>query len=510
LVKADNPTLSAAFADNSTRIAQDIITRVSHTIAIRLGRSGVLEVSGVASFCAGWRVNHPNGDDGIFAGWNWDGHILEAFVDRLGMFPLYYGELPGGVVVSTHAAAVIEAGVPRDIDVVALQILCSLGFQVGIDTIFKSVKRFPVGGRLKWTAGQLTVQANVPVPTMIGLSRASARGHYLDLFGESIRRRTVEGTPVRLPLSGGRDSRHILLELNRQGIRPESCYTSSNLRMKEDAAVARELCEKLSVPHLLSGLSHDLVATELEKNERLSYEAFEHAWVWKLAQDMGSPFAVSYDGIAGDVLSAGHFHNDEKSRLYREHKFDELAERLAPSHTMLKYPLAPDDSRDAAYQRIISEMLRYRGTHNPMMFFYLYNRSRRAVSPTMCNLYGSTMGKVFAPFLDRSVFDFLTGLPEEMFADKAFHTEAIAIRFPSFSSIRYAQKSSMSHVHGRKYVLEGLKFGCWAPKTAFVQRHYEIGRLIRAGFASKYRPGAPGLFARMVFLVQIGSFSPRA
>lgn len=36
---------------------------------------------------------------------------------------------------------------------------------------------------------------------------------------------------------------------------------------------------------------------------------------------MARPEAVSYDGIAGDVLSAGHFHSDENSRLYREERF---------------------------------------------------------------------------------------------------------------------------------------------------------------------------------------------
>jgi hypothetical protein len=277
--------------------------------------------------------------------------------------------------------------------------------------------------------------------------------------------------------------------------------------MNDDASVARALCDQLAIPHTVSVLPGDLVGTEVEKNELLSYEAFEHGWVWKLAQDMSSPDAVSYDGIAGDVLSAGHFHDDENSRLYREQRFDELAERLAPARGMLQPPIVPADSRDAAYQRIISELHRYRGTHNPMMFFHLYNRSRRAVTPTICNLYGSVVRKVFAPFLDRSVFDFLIGLPEEMFADKAFHTEAIAEKFPSFSSLRYSQKAPPPPFVGKKYALEGMKFALSAPKTRFVNRQSEIVRFIRAGVASKYRQGAPGLFSRIVLLVQIGRFS---
>jgi asparagine synthase (glutamine-hydrolysing) len=477
------------------------------TIVIRPGRSAALEVLGIGSFHAGWPVNHPDGEDGIFAGWTWDGQTLDAFVDRLGMFPLYYGELPGGIAVSTHAAGVVEAGISREIDVVALQVLCALGFQVGIDTIFKSVKAFPVGGRLTWSPHRLAVQADVPVPTMNNLNRASARDAYLDLFGDSMRRRTVDGAPIRLPLSGGRDSRHILLELFEQGVRPERCYTSSLLTMNDDASVARALCDKLAIPHVVSVLPGDLIGTEVEKNERLNYEAFEHGWVWKLAQDMRSPDAVSYDGIAGDVLSAGHFHDDENSRLYREQGFDELAERLAPARAMLQYPIVTNDSRDAAHQRIISELLCYRGTHNPMMFFHLYNRSRRAVSPTICNLYGSTVGKVFVPFLDRSVFDFLVGMPEEMFADKSFHTEAIAHRFPSFSSFRYSQKSPPSHAASRRYALEGLKYALSTPKTPFVQRHSEVVRFIRVGLVPKYRQGAPGLFSRIVLLTQLGRFS---
>jgi hypothetical protein len=279
------------------------------------------------------------------------------------------------------------------------------------------------------------------------------------------------------------------------------------LTVSDETSVAKVLCDKLGVQHVVSILRGNLADIEVEKNERLSYEAFQHGWVWKLAQDMRSGHAVSYDGIAGDVLSAGHFHDDENSRLYREQKFDALAERLAPRRGMLRPPHAPDDSQDTAHHRIVTELLRYRNAHNPMMFFYLYNRSRRAVSPTISYLYGSTLSKVFAPFLDRGVFDFLAGLPEDMFADKSFHTEAIAKRFPAFSSVRYSRKSPPSQAVGGKYAWDGLKFAMSAPRTRFVSRRNEIARFLRAAVASKYRRGAPGLFSRMVLLAQVGHFS---
>ncbi len=480
-------------------------TKSAATIVIRTGEKHPV-VQGPSTFCGGSKIRGGGEPDGIFGEWRWDGNQLEARIDRLGMFPLYYSEFGGGIAVSTSIAALIEAGAPREIDWAALQLLLHMGFHIGCDTVFQAVKAFPVGGHLTWRPGKLEVKAVFPPLRANELSRAAAIDAYIELFRAAVRKRIVPGAPIRLPLSGGRDSRHILLELVAAGSPPECCYTSAFTTMPNDLRVARELCEALGVRHKQAAVPEDVVRAEMEKNRVIGYQALEHGWVWALAQSMAHPGAASYDGIAGDVLSAGHFHDDENSRLYRAGRFDDLARRLAPQPQI---PLIPAGLRDAMaaadpLPSLIAELLRHRDTHNPMMFFYLFNRSRRAVSPTIQGIYAPLMRSVFAPFLDRDVFDFLAGLPESMFVDRMFHTEAIARAFPKTAAIAYAKKTPIPASVYRSYARQGIRFAMRAPASPLLSRPAAILRLARALFKPRYAAEAMWVLPSSVMLHQLG------
>lgn len=440
-----------------------------------------LSVAGPTTFLGGYPIFARGERDGIFGEWHWDNQRLEARVDRLGMFPLYYSELPNGIAVSTNISDLIKAGASPEIDYTALQILFRMGFCIGCDTVFRAVKAFPVGGKLTWIPGRLQVTECFPEIKINPLSRSNAIDAYIDLFRSAVRKRVLDGAPIRLPLSGGRDSRHILFELVTIGSPPDCCYTSSYSTMRNDVRVARELCAALRIPHFESCIpeKEDIVATELEKNDLISFQALEHGWTWLLAKSMADEEAVSYDGIAGDVLSAGHFHDPENSRLYRAGRFEDLARRLAPDMTLVLLSASRREVAASAdvYPALVTELLRYQHTQNPMMFFFLYNRSRRCVSPTIQCEFGRVLRAAYAPFLDKDVFDFLAGLPEEMFADKKFHTQAIARAYPRVAEMAYAIKTPTSRSLGRRYARQGFRFALGATSPLLDKR----GTLLRLG-----------------------------
>jgi hypothetical protein len=279
--------------------------------------------------------------------------------------------------------------------------------------------------------------------------------------------------------------------------------------MRNDVIVAKALCEKLGIPHFESIFSGDLVETEMQKNEDINYEALEHSWMWELARNMADREAVSYDGIDGDVLSAGHFHVDENSRLYREGRFDELAQRLAPTAVLRLAPRGVGLPAADAYQRIVNELKRYRSTHNPMMFFFLYNRSRRAVSVVITHVFERMMRTAYAPFLDRQVFDFLAGLPEEMFADKLFHTQALSRKFPHIDEIGYAKKTPIPSSVSLQYARRGLRYAWTAPASPLVARPSLAGRFVKHMISTKGPEDVIGIFSTAVLLNQVSSLAER-
>ncbi len=493
-----------SFADPTSPMAITPTNGRPETITIR--KNGAqFSVAGPARFLGGYPV-YANGErDGAFGEWQWDGQMLQARVDRLGMFPLFYSEIPGGIALSTRISELIKAGASSEVDWTALHVLLRVGFCVGDATVFRTIKAFPVGGTLTWTPGHLEVNECFPEIKINNLSRAQAIDGYIDLFRSAMKKRIMDSATIRLPLSGGRDSRHILLELAALGALPVCCYTSSFATMPNDVRLAKQVCDALGVPHVATRIpeNEDIVRTELEKDELTNFQALEHGWEWLVAQDMADKEAVTYDGIAGDVLSAGHFHDDENSRLYRAGHFEEVVRRIAPLTSLLipakwREAAAATDPRGA----MIKEMIRYRHTQNPMMFFFLYNRTRRAINASVHGLWGSVVRTAYVPFLDKEVFDFLAGLPEEMFADKTFHTEAIARAHPQIN-VAYSKKTPMRRELYLRYAKQGLPFAARA-SSPLLNRMAVLPRFARSLLVRRFNQESVWILQQSVMLHQLG------
>ena len=88
-----------------------------------------------------------------------------------------------------------------------------------------------------------------------------------------------------VPLSGGRDSRHILLELMRVGYKPDFCPTVKYFppRNNEDLRVATLLPERLDVRHVLLEQAVSQFAVEMRKNAITGFLTDEHQWTFVLA-----------------------------------------------------------------------------------------------------------------------------------------------------------------------------------------------------------------------------------
>src|SRR5215210_1223663 len=96
------------------------------------------------------------------------------------------------------------------------------------------------------------------------------------------RRRTA--VDVAVPLSGGRDSRHILLELAREGCRPSFAITVPRLppTAAEDECVAGLVADHLQLRHIVVRQPRHPAIAEARKNIATHYCADEHAWFFPM------------------------------------------------------------------------------------------------------------------------------------------------------------------------------------------------------------------------------------
>ncbi len=178
---------------------------------IGLISSGDTEV--VLAALAHWGAEALHRLDGMFALALWDpaGRLLLAR-DRLGIKPLFWAQVPGGVVFASELPALlVHPEVSRQLSRQALGRWLQLGYLPGSETLLKGVRKLEPGSRLIATPDGVTMERWYdPLTAAEAGSGPQTRGEALDLLEgtlrEAVGRRLVADVPVGCFLSSGVDS----------------------------------------------------------------------------------------------------------------------------------------------------------------------------------------------------------------------------------------------------------------------------------------------------------------
>ncbi len=417
-----------------------------HFHVYRRGEQFVSEGSATCSL--GFRIDHTGRQlsEGVFASWKWDGQELRATNCRYGMYPLFYYATPDAFCISSSLATLLQRGAPRDFDHAALAVFLRLGFFLGEDTPFRAIRQLPPNAALRWRDGHVDLTSNLAHGKLQSISRAAAVEGYASLFRAAIQRRLPLDNAFVMPISGGRDSRHILFELLKSGRQPKLCVTARHFppRPNPDLVVAKNLCRVLNLGHEVLERPASRVRAEQRKNVETHFCSEEHAWALAMADRLKGETRTLYDGIAGDILSAGLYQSEEKLRLYYADT-QGLARSLLESRTnenVLRRLLTPDlysgVGPELAVERLSTELKRHADSPNPVRSFYFWNRTRRAVALLPFGILKDF--QVHTPYLDHDLYDFLTSLPPEIVLDHQFHTETIQMAYPEHRGIPFEKK----------------------------------------------------------------------
>jgi asparagine synthase (glutamine-hydrolysing) len=427
-----------------------------------------VEIAGEPHWSGGHPVepSKPGGpEDGVFARWSWDGRELVAVNDRYGFHPLFYCARPGSIAISPSVVTLLETGAPRDLDDVAIAAFLRLSSYLGADTPFASIRAVPPGATFRWSAQGLTVSGSYVFRSAEAMTREQALTEYTERFREAVRRRLCPGEEIVHPLSGGRDSRHILLELCDLGAKPSLAVTARPYppKYRQDIEIASIVARRLGVPHRV--LEQEPQApVEWEKNVDTSLCCDRNGWAIAVKRSLDTRRVCLFDGIAGGILSAGAFLDREGLDLFEAGRFEVLSRRVCRRRRdglepFLQLLLSPTAYRrfgpEAGYERIEQELREHANAPNPVSSFYFWNRTRRDIALTPFGIY--RRHRVLAPFLDHDVYDLLAALPASLLLDRQFHTDAIRRAHPRYADIPFAterHKRLENRSHYRHFALD--------------------------------------------------------
>ena len=364
--------------------------------------------------------------------------------DPFGFVPCFEWDGPDGLIVRPALEALLAAGAPAAFDYDALSVFLRIGFFVGDDTPFASIRA--VSPRRQPYAGPA-----------LNLSRPQAIDAFIQTFRAAIRHR-LPFEEFHLPLSGGRDSRHILCALVDAGCRPRTCVTIEHFppRGNDDVAIASALCARLGISHVVLPQRRDRIRAEREKNRRTHFCTDEHAQFVALADYLAGVTLETYDGIAGDVLSQSAYLNADIHRLFEQRKVAAVADYLLDGYgtTVTEHALASllspgllrEVPRERAIARLTREIARHVDAPNPIASFFFWNRTRREVALSPFALMRGI--HVHAPYLDDEVYSLLSAMPASLQMDRQLHTDAIRRAYPGVSDIPYESQAHRQHRPG--------------------------------------------------------------
>jgi asparagine synthase (glutamine-hydrolysing) len=467
-----------------------------------------VEIKGIRSCRLGHRLPSATGarPDGVFAGWSWDESRLDVYTDRYGFYPLYYFAGDRHVGVSTSLHTLLGLGAPRDLDEAALAVFLRLGCFVGDDTPFAAIRTVPPDADFTWRPGSLKVTGRLALGKAHGLNRDEAIDACIALFRRSMAKRESRDATVAVPLSGGQDSRHIVLELAESGRTPTAAITMRYAPpTRSEDLEAGAVAARLGIPHVILDPAETMFEATQRAIARQNLCSAEHAWILPLVDYVRGQFGVVYDGIGGDVLSAGLFLDREGLALFESGRLATLAEQLVGLPVVLPLPRGSLGRRldsVVAQERLRRELERHADAPNPLGSFVFWNRTRRSIAQSGYRLMHD-VPLVFSPYLDHELYDLLAGLPASMLVDHEFHADAIRRAYPSAANVPYAPKpepTSRGSTALTKFSRQMLAYAIKRASSGTVRHAYLWPRLMRCLVDREYAGSAEWLWRGALYL----------
>lgn len=403
--------------------------------------NGKIAISGQESAFFGYSIVGDIKPSGVWAKWEYSENQLKAENDRFGYYPLFYLADSGKFIISNSILKLIAEGADSCLDKAAISVFCRCGFFLGESTPFEKIKVLRPNAQLIWRDGVLNLSGGIQFVKSQQLNTDQAVDGYIEYFRKAIGKIASKGEEFVLPLSGGCDSRQILFELMRLGLRPSECITCGESR---DTKVASLITERFGLKHKIIKKDNKWTYDARRKNVRTHFCAMEHAWLMGLGDYLNNNCRISYDGIGVGIFTRSELILPELNDLYLKGRYEDIArwlfKRVGPGQDFLnmlsgKFKFVAD-YEDEAISLVADELKRHSGAANPLTSFNFWNWNRRAIA---LNPFGIQTGleRNYAPFLDGDLFDFTASFSFELITKKEPQLLAIKRAFPEYADIPF-------------------------------------------------------------------------
>ena len=250
---------------------------------------------------------------GMFAFCIWDENknLIFAARDRIGIKPLCYAQIPGGIALSSDFSGLLpllpECPYP---DAEAVAYVMTLGYIPAPHSIWKGTHKLRPGHKLRWgkTSG-LQISKYWSPPTQIDYSGDYSFEKWEELFLTVLQEHLLSDVPISLFLSGGLDSTAIAMGLNQLDVPVKALSVSFPGSQFNEEYVAKAVTDHFNQEHEIQPIEImdidrllDGVAAAFD--EPLGYSALVTMFV--VSKLAAREFKVALAGDGGDECFGGY------------------------------------------------------------------------------------------------------------------------------------------------------------------------------------------------------------
>jgi asparagine synthase (glutamine-hydrolysing) len=235
--------------------------------------------------------------------------------DPFGIKPLYYAEVPNGILFASEPQAILKTGlVARGVSTKVATELMQLQFTTGTRTIFPGINRVAPGETMMLRQGRITERHHIdalPHAPSLALNEEEALVLLESALKDSVLVHQRSDVPYGMFLSGGIDSSALLALMARLNDRPVQAFTAGfpGTEARDERAHAKAVARAAGAEHFeIEVTENDFWTTMPAIAEAMDDPAADYAILptYLLAREAARRVKVVLCGEGGDELFAGY------------------------------------------------------------------------------------------------------------------------------------------------------------------------------------------------------------
>lgn len=366
-------------------------------------------------------------------------------VDRIRSFPLFYGKQKDSLIISDVASLVKEQVGDLDIHPIARQEFLLTGFVTGPDTLFENAKQMQAGEVVFFNIDEGCVNLkSTRYYDYFHTRYYDTDNEYLlqqlDVVMSNIFERLItiaNGRTIFVPLSGGYDSRFIVLMLKRLGYGNTYAF-SYGIPNNEESLISKFIANKLNIRWRFVEYTNELWRQWYNTDTMRHYFkmagnfcSLPHIQDWpavlQLKNDIGSD-AIFVPGISADLNTGGFV--EKYPSIYEANATEDDLIKLILDYSYELYPFSniPLDIKHVIEQKIlrIIDNKPYGGTYGEKFECWVSTEKVAKFVLNSVRVYEFFGFDWWTPYWDDEFVSFWYNVPQQLRYGQKLYTTYLA------------------------------------------------------------------------------------